>query len=273
MQPLRPEDLLLRHTPVDTGRWFEDTAEETSATRVVPLERFQQLEQVLRDTPINVDPYLELARIYLQNSRWGDAKRVLDLACARFPEHEESQFLREEAQIARSLQLHAEARQEHAAEPTRLTREKLERCNIELNVLRENVCRARLARHPDQIELNIPLATALYNLGQSPEAIRVLQQAVGSPKLRAIAALQLGRVLEKEQRIPEALSAYRRAALFRVPLPPLELRLQALSAAADLAERSQLIDSARRYVGLLLELRPDDAQLAARFQALRQRPL
>ena len=40
--------------------------------------------------------------------------------------------------------------------------------------------------------------------------------------------------------------------------PARELKLRALAAAADLAERSRLIDSARRYVGLLVELDSDN---------------
>ncbi len=273
MQPLTPKDLLVRHDPVERDRWTTGETLEGGQVPAVPLERFQTLEHVLRDSPIHVDPYLELARIYLQSSRWNDAKRVLDLAFSRFPEDEDVNFLREEAQIARSLQLFSEAEKEHADEPTRLTQENLDRCRIELNVLRENVCRSRLERHPEQAELNLPLATALENLGNRDEAIGCLQKAVVHPKLRASAALQLGQVFERANRIPEALSSYRRAALFRVPPPSEEIKRKALAAAADLAQRSNLIDSARRYVEMLVELLPHDEALANRLAELRKSPL
>lgn len=270
MQPLKPQDLLLRQTPVEHDRWSEGKSTEDQP---VALERFQTLEHVIRDTPVHIEPYLELAKIYLQGGRWNDAKRVLDLAVARFPEHEEANYLREESQLARSLQLHSEAERAHREEPTVMTKDSLERCRIQLNVLREKVCKARLERDPQKSELLLPLATALNNLGQVDEAVEALHQAVQQPPLRAVAALQLGQVMEAAGRIPEALSAYRKAAMFRVPPPSREVRLAALNAAADLAERSNLIDSAQRYVSILLDLNANDSHLQQRYKRLSESPL
>lgn len=269
MQPLKPQDLLLRHTPVEHDRW---TTGKSTEDRPVPLERFQTLEHVIRDSPIHVEPYLELAKIYLQGGRWNDAQRVLNSAVARFPEHEEANYLREESQLARSLQLHSEAELAHREEPTLMTKDSLERCRIQLNVLREKVCKARLERDPQRFELLLPMATALNNLGQVEDAVEALHKAVEQPPLRAVAALQLGQVMEAAGRVPEALSAYRKAAMFRVPLPSREVRLAALTAAADLAERSNLIDSAQRYVAMLLDLDANDTQLQ-RYKHLCEAPL
>ena len=105
MEPLKPDDLLIRRSPIDLERWLEES-EPPQPAPAVALERFQALEHVIRDNPLTVAPYLELARIYLQRNRWVDAKRVLEQATQRFPEHEEACFLYEEAQLARSLQLH-----------------------------------------------------------------------------------------------------------------------------------------------------------------------
>lgn len=277
MQPLSPRDLLIRQNPVESDQWETegDRNERQSQANApqITLERFQTLERVIRDNPLHVDPYLELARIYLQDNRWVDARRALDMALARFPKHEEVNFLREEAQLARALQLHSLAEAEQAAEPTSLTAESLERSRVQLNVLRQQVCLSRLERHPDQLELYLPLSLALENLGQRDEAIRALEKAVAQPALRAEAALQLGFILSRARRIPEALAAFRRAALFRVPPPKPEIKQQALAAAADLAERSNMIDSARRYVALLLELQPNDARLRARLSDLQSRTL
>ena len=275
MQPLTPRDLLIRHQPVDVEEWFDgpEGSEKDSAAPVVPLERFQALEHIIRDSPINVDPYIELARIYLQNKRWADAKRVLDLAVQRFPEDEDANFLREEAQLARSLELLRDAQTAHQEEPTKLTKEALDRCHLELNVLREKICRSRLTRHPEQLELNMPLAVALENLGQRDEAIQCLQLAIADAKLRSRAAYQLGQTFERAKRIPEALSAYRRAALFRIPAPAMDLKVAALAAAANLAQKSGLIDSARRYVEMLLELQPNNPAVKQRLEELKELPL
>jgi tetratricopeptide (TPR) repeat protein len=273
MRPLTPQDLLIRQNPVAANDWGPGDGDSAANSGPVSLQRFQELEMVLRNSPLSAEPYLELARIYLQSQRWVDAKRVLDRAFQQFPELEEVISLREDAQLARSLELHSQSEAAHAAEPTMLTEEALQRSTVELNALRERVCRSRLARHPEQTELYIPLANALEKLGNAEEAISCLSRAVEVPELRAAAALQLGYVYMRGKRIPEALSAFRRAALFRIPPPPEATKREALSAAADLAERHNMVDSARRYVELLLEMSPTDDHLKRRLDDLKSRPL
>lgn len=271
MRNLTPDHLLVRQTPVDDDRWGE--ANEGKIEQKIRLERFQELEQTLRNNPAYSEPYIELAKIYLSLKRWTDAKRVLDRAAEQFSDDDQVMYLREDAQLARALQLMQIAEHQHQTEPTRLTEEAWQRTRIELNVVREKVCRARLQRQPDQVELLLPLAHALRELGKIGEAVASLQQTVKIPSLRAEAALELGQLFAQESRIPEALSAYRRAALYRVPPPAARIRKQALELAADLAEKYKLIDSARRYVDLLLVDDPSNAQLLERAARLRETPL
>jgi len=273
MKPLTPEDLLIRQTPADDLRWgvSPDAADNIAST--VTLQRFQELELAIKNNPIHVDPYIELGRIYLKNRRWHDAKRVLDRAAQQFNNNDEVLTLREDAQLGRSLELYNVAEAAYKAEPTVLTQEPLQSSKIELNALRERICRARLERHPDRIELLVPLAVALENLGSVEEATKCLRQAAETPSLRATASLQLGYLYTRARRIPEALSSFRRAALFRVPPPSEAIKREALSAAADLSQRHNMVDSARRYVALLLELTPDDSKLAQRLAELNAMPL
>ncbi|MEM7475253.1 MAG: tetratricopeptide repeat protein [Planctomycetota bacterium] len=274
MEPLSSEDLVVRQQPIDEEQWLtgEDNTSDVGK-RTIPLERFQTLERVIRDSPITVDPYLELARIYLHQNRYNDAKRILDLATEKFPEEEQANFLREEAQINRGLQLLEESQKEHDAEPTKLTLEALERSKVEVNVLREKICRARLVRHPEKLELNLPLASALENLGNPADAIQCLQHAIRRPQLRAKASLQLAQLLERAKRVPEALSAYRKAALYNVPPPPEDVKYTAIFSAANLAEQYGLVDSAIRYLELLSEMQPNNQELAKRLEALRKAEL
>lgn len=272
MEPLSPQDLVVRQQPLDDEHWLDGASEATTAP-AIPLERFQTLERIIRDSPITVDPYLELARIYLHQNRYTDAKRILDLAIEKFPQDEQANFLREEAQINRSLQLHQEAQQAYDAEPSPLTKEPLDRCHVELNVLRESICRARLNRHPGQLELNLPLASALENLGQPSDAIACLEKAIHQPDLRAKASLQLGQLYERAGKVPEALSSYRRAAMYRVPPPSDEVKYTAIVCAADLAEESGLVDSAVRYLKMLLEIQPKNAEFQTRLAELEAKEL
>lgn len=273
MQPLTPEDLLIRQTPVESTNWGPSVESDVGNSGPVPLLRFQELELTIRNNPINPDPYLELARIYLKDRRWHDAKRVLDRAFQQFSENDEVVSLREDAQLARSLELFNEYEAAYNSEPSILTQEPLQKSKIELNSLRERICRARLERYPDRVELHIPLALALENLGSIDEAIKCLRLAMATPSLRATAGLQLGYVYTRARRIPEALASFRRAALFRIPPAPPEIKKEALMAAADLAQRHHLIDSARRYVLLLTQMLPDDKALAERLEQLKAMPL
>ena len=271
MRPLSSQDILNRQTPVDQKSWDADETQIPSGP--IRLERFQQLEQILRNHPANPQPYLELSRIYLADQRWNDAKRILDRAAEQFADEEEVQHLREDAQLARSLQLVHEAEKEYQAEPTILTQEAVARAKVELNAVREKVCRARLARHPEQVELLVPLGTALRELGKFDDAIEVFRQAISTPELRADAALQLGELFAQQKKIPEALAEYRRAALFRVPAPTTDVQLKALRAAAELAEKFKLVDSARRYINMLLMIEPNNQALQQKAASLREMPL
>ncbi len=117
---------------------------------------------------------------------------------------------------------------------------------------------ARLVRHPEHLELTIPLAEALEGLDRSEEAIDYLRSAAQDPELRAQAYLKLGEIFQRLGRITDALSAYRRAALLRVPSPPPAIRLTALTKAAELALEHLMLDSAARYVAILRELEPQN---------------
>jgi tetratricopeptide (TPR) repeat protein len=149
-----------------------------------------------------------------------------------------------------------------------LTQKKLEDCRLELNGLRTRIFRSRLQRHPDQLELLVPLAESLQQLDRMEEAVEALRRAAAEPSLRAGASFQLGKLLEKLGKVPAALSAYRRAALFRLPPPKQELKIKALTAAVELSERHQLHHSAVRYLKLLRDLQPEDESCQERLKNL-----
>lgn len=273
MKPLTPEDLLIRETPDNDSRWGTSPDAPENVVTTVSLQRFQELELAIKNDPIQPNPYIELAQIYLKNQRWNDAKRVLDRAAQQFSKNEDIITLREDAQLGRSLELYNQAEAAYKSEPTVLTQEPLQSSKIELNSLRERVCRARLERHPERVELLVPLAVALENLGSVDEAIKCLRQAAELPRLRAVASLHLGYLYTRARRIPDALASFRRAAMFRVPAPSETTKREALTAAADLSQRHGLIDSARRYVELLFEMSPNDEKIAKRLADLNAMPL
>ncbi|MFY8201667.1 MAG: hypothetical protein ACOVLE_13405, partial [Pirellula staleyi] len=110
----------------------------------------------------------------------------------------------------------------------------------------------RYRRHPDQREILINWAIGLRQLSRFEEAVELLNKATEAPELRARASLQLGMCYQTLNRPLEALSAFRKASLFRVPPPEPKIRQRALELALELAEELSLIDSARYYAEQLL---------------------
>jgi tetratricopeptide (TPR) repeat protein len=241
----------------------------------IALERFQQLEQGIRNTPASPEPYVELAQIYIQQNRWNDARRVLDTGYAACNEHEPLLVLREDLILYLANQLVEEARMTMAQEPSDNAKHALEQAEINYANERIRVCRERFARHPDQLDILIHWASGLRQLARLEEAIELLKKAAAQPDLRSRACLQLGLCYQTLQRPLDALASFRRAALFREPEPEPKLKQRALQLALDLAEECSLIDSAIYYAEkLLLDCEPSQrGLLQSRIDKLKSMPV
>lgn len=261
---LSVDELLIRPTTEQIEEAYSADENSGRSLQRISLERFQELEQCIRNSPADPAPYEELAQIYIQQNRWKDARRVLDQGVSHNPQYEPLLMLREETMLQGSRQELDTARRVHRQQRTVENEQYLTRCELDLANLRYAVCEARIARHPGQLELNIPCAIALRQLGRMEEAISKLRAAQSSPALRARASLQLGMCYQQTGRVLEALEAYRRASLFRAPPPPIEVRQRALQLAAELAEEHGLIHAARQYLQALLENPIQDVQSVRR---------
>ena len=218
----------------------------------IVLERFQQLEQNIRNSPATPEPYVELGQIYINQSRWSDARRVLQAGAESCPEHEPLLMLREELVLHQASQLQEQAKIACAQHNSQENKRDLELAEINLANERIRICRDRYARHPEQLEILINWAIGLRQLSRFDEAIELLLKAANSPELRARANLQLGMCYQTVNRPLDALSAFRKASLFRSPPPEPKIRQRALELALELAEQISLIDSAKFYAEQLL---------------------
>lgn len=219
----------------------------------IPLKRFQELEQAIKHAPANAEAYLELGRIYLEQERWNDAKRVLDSGVQFCNENEPLLLLREDLTLLLASQLVEEAKARCAQKPTAENRYELEQAEINMANERIRICSHRFARRPDEKELLVPWAIALRQLGRHDEAVDLLAQAAQVPALRARASLQLGMCFQFLARPLEALAAFRKAALFRSPPPDPAIRVRALELASTIAEEHALFDSALYYAEQLVK--------------------
>jgi len=270
---LSVDELLIRPSADMSSDRLSIDGEEKKVVSRISLERFQELEQCIRNSPADAQPYEELANIYFQQERWRDARRVLDLGISHNPNHEPMLVLREEVLLLGSTNELENAKRKWRQSRTEEHDQYLQRCEVDLANLRLTVCEARLARHPDQTELLIPCAIALRQLGRMEEAIEKLQKAQQEPLLRSRASLQLGMCLQQVGRVTDALSSYRKAALYRSPQPPANIKKRALELAADLAEQQGMIHSAIQYLQYLLEANSNSEDIRGRIRKLQGIPL
>lgn len=268
--------LLAKYSDVDGLLLKAPSADvQPSKPAAIPLKRFQELEQTIKHAPANTEAYLELGRIYLDQERWNDAKRVLDAGVQYCNDSEPLLLMREDLTLLLANQMLSEAKLRHAQKPTAENRYELEQAEINMANERIRICSHRFARRPGEKELLIPWAIALRQLARHEEAVDLLQKAAEEPSLRARASLQLGMCLQFLERPLEALAAFRKASLFRSPPPDPAIRIRALELAAAIAEEISLIDSAIYYSEQLVKI--IDPQLRPQWETkltdLKSRPL
>ncbi len=268
--------MLAKYVDVD-GLLLKSPAAPTPESKpaAIPLKRFQELEQAIKHAPANSEAYLELGRIYLNQERWNDAKRVLDSGVQFCNENEPLLLMREDLTLMMAGQMINEAKQRCSQKPTAENRYELEQAEINLANERIRVCSNRFARRPLEKEILIPWAVALRQLGRHEEAVDLLTQAAEEPSLRARASLQLGMCLQFLSRPLEALAALRKAALYRSPPPDAAIRIRALELAVSIAQDNALIDSAIYYAEQLVKIvdATQQPQWESKIRDLKSRPL
>lgn len=237
----------------------------------ITLLASQELEQRIRNTPADPEPYLELAKIYHAQNRFKDSLRVLDSGVQQNPDYLPLKLFREELNLRSAQDALEMAEKSHAEEPTDESKLNVERANVSFANQQIVFCQLRYERNPEQLDLLIPWASALKFLDRVDEAVGLLEKAAKDPVLRAQASYELGLCYQQTGQNLEALSSYRQSALFRAPMPDPEIKLRSLHKAFELSDRLGLIDSAVRYGKWIIEAKsPLSTKVASRIKALEQ---
>lgn len=233
-RPVRPEELLRKDTPTD-----QSLADETpnNGEPKVELKRQQELEHHLKDSPTDLDAFLELGRIYRAENRPLDAKRVFQQALKIFPDEQELLWEHEEAVLARSLQQLREVTELSKRLDTPESQRELQRSQDDWAARRIDVCLARLNRDPSQPNLRVALAEAMLDGGMYEGAIEELQPVLEHEELSPTAHLIRGRCLLAMRKDVEAMVSLRAASLRRSIVAPPRIRVAALRLLCETAER------------------------------------
>ena len=243
-RPVSPGELL-RKQVVDPNQDLDEDQQEQR--RTVQLERRQELEHKLKANPTDLDGFLELAAIYRSEQRPLEAKRLLQQATQIFPDDERVLYQLEEAILARSLQQYREVSDLASRLKTPEADRELERSRGDWAMRRIEVCRARLARDPSQIQLRLAMADAKFDAEMFEESFadagHLLELDEFSPQahfLRARCLLALGKDLP-------AMKELRAGALRRSVVAPESLRHASLKLLCDLADKLSLPATGQQY--------------------------
>ena len=201
------------------------------------LERRQELEHHLKESPTDLDAFLELGRIYRTDHRPLDAKRIYQQAIQIFPDELGLLWEYEEAILARSLQQLREVSELAQRLDTLETERELKRSQDDWACRRMEVCRARLGRDPSLHHLHIVLAEAMHDAGMHEGAIEELETVLEHDELSPAAYLIQGRCLLAMGQDTKAMASLRATALRRSVVAPLRSRIAALRLLCETAER------------------------------------
>jgi tetratricopeptide (TPR) repeat protein len=219
----------------------------TGDTPKVPLQRRQQLEQLIREHALDTELYLELAAIHRAEERPLEARRVLQQALQLNKNEPRLLWEFEEATLARSLQQYREVSDLAARLNTTEVDRELKRSQTDWANRRLEVCRARLGRDPSKHHLRLVIAEALFDLDMYNEACEELEPCLDIDSLSPSAYMILGKCRLNLGEDMKALAAFRAVGLRRTVPAPARLRANAMRLAAEIAERYQLNLSLERY--------------------------
>ncbi len=218
-----------------------------STTPVVSLQRQQELERYLKPRPADVEAYLELADLYRQQGHPLEARRTLKKGLEVQPDDPRLLWQFEEACLAQSLHQLREVTELTRRLGTGEAQRELERSRADWACRRVDVCRARLKRDPQNMQLRVVLAEALKDMGLFQEAIEATEGLVGHETLAPTACLISGQCYQALGEPMKALPLYRAAALRRAAPAPARIRALAMRSAMELAEQQGLPHSLQRY--------------------------
>ena len=244
-RPVRPDELLRRNPGAEATSSLDESAELPDTK--VRLERRQELEHHLKQSPTDRDAYLELGRIYRAEDRPADARRILQQAIEIFPDEESILWECEEAILARSLQQLRNVTELAENLDTAETEHELQRSKADWAARRIEVCRARLARMPEKLNLRVSLADAMYDAGDFQDALSELDPVLNDDELAPSAYLLRGRCLLELGKDVDAMKALRASALRRAVVAPLSIRVQALRLLCQAAERLGVLLTLEKY--------------------------
>ena len=217
--------------------------------------------------PENIENYLSLADLHVEERRFRDAERVLRRALPVSGGSLNVQERLEQAQIQRSRAELKKLQQQAKESPSEEIAEKLSKAKRQNLRLELDVYSSRSERYPDDLRLKYEVGTRMKKLGNYEEAIPYFDLVEADPKHSAAAKLSRGECLQQMKQYTAALKSYEQAAEPSDETSSEVLQL-ALYRAGTLAIGLKDAVRARNWLEKLLKIDPNYRDAAARLDKL-----
>jgi tetratricopeptide (TPR) repeat protein len=237
--------------------------------RVIQLTPRQQLEQAIRDNPVDMDNYLALADLHTKEGRPNDTAATIQRAVMAAAKDVKAQS-RIVAYETRDLRRKASAAEKRARETKDPKMAELaKKLSAELGQRELDLYTVRTERFPTP-EMNYEVAVRLKRVGRLEEAIKYFTEVEGHPTLKARALLRKGESQLQMKLFQQALATFKVAVDEAKAAEDVEYRKQSMWRAARLAEGLKQIVSAEKYYQMLYEFDPNFEDVRARLDRIRK---
>ena len=248
----------------------KDKAAEETRKRELQLTPRQRLERQIQEFPEEVDNYLRLSELHLDEDRPGEAERVLTKALSASGNDARVRERLEDVQIVKQRHKVAVAEKLAANDKSKAAQDLVVQLRGELNRVELEIFTSRSQRHPNDLGLKFQLGLRLKRAGNYAEAAKHLQEATAADQHRAAAVLEVGECLQMLKQYPTSLEFYRRAATFATESNQVELRKLGLYRAGVLATGMKEYEQAETALAELSQLDPAYKDVRDRLDKVRE---
>jgi len=245
----------------------DDTEEASGEDSSVRLNQRQQFEKSIRDNPMDVEAYFQLAELHTKDARYADAEKVLASAIEANGVSLKLESHYEDAQIRTSRAKAAIAEQRYASTKTEEAKELVSKLRSDLNRLELEIYEKRCGRYPEKLRLRYDLALRLRRAGNYLEAIKSYDEARKDETCKVAATLEMGECWQRLKQYSKAMKCYEVAIKQSTDLDG-DRRKLALYRGGVLAAALEDTGKARDWFAQLVKLDPSFKDASARLDKL-----
>ncbi len=239
-----------------------------AAAAEATADPIEQLRQMIKDDPAQVEARLELADLLEKQQKRDEAEQVLadalsvsgkDIKVQEHIEDRQIRWAKQRVHIAEKRFL------EDASDSNRKTLDQLKLAALRQEI---DVYASRADRYPENLSWRYELATRLKAGGRFTDAIRHFQEALKDPRRKGLVALELGECFQRIKQYQLAMQNYETAAEHLTERDA-EQRKKALYRAGVLAMGLEDHEVAQKHLSTLAGIDFGYRDVAARLDKLR----